>query len=164
MFVEFLIKKFFQSCRARTELLQIYGAFVAISVAMIFFIRSLYVKSQSIASTCSKTFWWALQTQTEWVTFEPVKIYHLGLKSQNFENPIFIFRCFSLKAVYLQVTKLLIMYSFTYTNIVFLLRHLPTEIIIFISVCYQMKCFVVIVFPFLGAGFCQYSTYFFYFM
>ena len=139
-----------------------YMAHLLLSVLQtIFLIRSFYVKSQSIASTCSKTFWWALQTQTEWVTFEPVKIYHLGLKSQNFENPIFAFGCFSLKAVYnycklqrlLQVAKFLFMYSFTHTDIVFLFRHLPTEIVIFINVCYQMTCSVVIVFPFLGVVF-----------
>ena len=37
----------------------------------------------------------------------------------------------------LQVAKFLFMYSFT--NLLF--RHLPTEIVIFINVCYQMKCF-----------------------
>ena len=70
-------------------------------------------------------------------------------KAQNFENPIFTFVCFSLKAVYnscrlqrlLQFAKFLMMYSFTHTNIAFLFRHLPTEIVIFINVCYQIKCF-----------------------
>ena len=45
------------------------------------------------------------------------------------------------------------MYSFTHTNIVFLFRHLPTEIVIFINVCYQMKCFSGNSFSFLRAGF-----------
>ena len=71
------------------------------------------------------------------------------------------FECFSLKAVYnssklqklLQVAKFLLMYSFTHTNIVFLFRHLPSEIGILINVCHQIKCSVVIVFPFLGEGF-----------
>ena len=106
-------------------------------------------KSQSIASTRSIKFRWALQTQTEWVIFELARTHHLGLKAQNFENPIFTFGFF-LKAVYnscklqglLQVAKFLVMYSFTHTNIVFLFRHLPTEIIIFMNVCYQMKCFI----------------------
>ena len=105
-------------------------------------IRSLYVKSQSIASTSNTTFWWALQTQTEWVIFEPARINHFGPKAQNLENPISTFGCFSLKAVYnswklqrlLQVAKFLFMYSFTHTNIFFLLRHLPTEIVIVINV------------------------------
>ena len=56
---------------------------------------------------------------------------------------------FPLKAVYnscmlqglLQVAKFLFMYSFTPINIVFLFRHLLTEIVIFINACYQMKCF-----------------------
>ena len=45
------------------------------------------------------------------------------------------------------------MYSFTHTNKSFLSRHLPTEIVIFINVCYQMKCFIGDSFPFLIAGF-----------
>ena len=109
----------------------------------------MYVKSQSIAPTSNTTFWWSLQTQTEWVIFQPAKTHHLGLKAQNFENLIFTFGCFSLKAVYnscklqrlLKVAKFLFMYSFTHTNIVFLFSHLPTEIVIFINVSYQMKCF-----------------------
>ena len=112
-------------------------------------IRSLYVKSQSIASTSNTTFRWTLQTQTEWAIFEPARTHHLGLKVQNFETPIFTFWWFSLKAVYnsckigslLQVAKFLFMYSFTPSNIVFLFRHLPSEIVIFIRVCYQVKCF-----------------------
>ena len=88
--------------------------------------------------------------------------HYLNLKPPNFEIPIYTFGCFSLKAVYnscklhriLQVAKFLIIYSFTHTNIVFLFRYLPTEIVIFINVCYMMKCLtVVIVFPFLEAGF-----------
>ena len=42
----------------------------------------------------------------------------------------------------LQVAKLLIMYFLTHISIVFLFRHLPTEIVIFINVCYKMKCFI----------------------
>ena len=129
MFVEFLIKKFFQSCSARTQDSHQCMMHLLLSVLQtIFLIRSLYVKSQSIASTSNTTFWWALQTQTEWVIFEPARTHHLGLKAQNFENPIFTFGCFSLKAVYyscklqrlLWVAKFLIMYPFTHTNIVFL--------------------------------------------
>ena len=125
-------------------------------------IRSLYVTSKSITLISNTTFWWALQMQTEWVIFEPSRTRHLGLKAQNFENPIFTFRCFSLKAVYnscklqrlLQVVKFLFMYSFTHTNIVFLFRHLPTEIVIFIKVCYQMKCFSGDSFSFFRSRFC----------
>ena len=75
--------------------------------------------------------------------------HHLVLKAQNFDNFIFTFGYFSLKAAYnscklerlLQVAKFLIMYYFTHTNIVFLFRHLPTEVVIFIKVCYQIRCF-----------------------
>ena len=86
----------------------------------------------------------------------------MGLKAQNFDNLIFTFGCCSLKAVYnscklqrlVQVAKFLLMHSFTHSNIVFLFRHLLTEIFIFINVCYQMKCFNGDSFSFfLGAGF-----------
>ena len=60
----------------------------------------------------------------------------------------------------IQVAKFLFMYSFTYTNIVFLFRHLPTEIVIFINVYFQMNCFSGDRFSFFG----EYSTYFFDFM
>ena len=111
------------------------------------------------------------------------------------ESNIYIW-LFSLKAVYnscklqglLEVAKLFFMSSFTHTNIVFLFRDLPTAIVMFINVCYQMKCFssdsfsffrsrfslssytfvtrwrvlVVIVFPFLAAGFANIlSTFWF---
>ena len=143
MFVESLIKKFFQSCSARTEFTRMYDAFITLSVA-----NDLLDYVKSVASTSNTIFWWVLQTQTEWVIFESARTHHLGLKAQNFENPIFTFWCFSLKEVYnscklqrlLQVAKFLLMYSFTHTNIVFLFRHLPTGIVIFINVCYQMKC------------------------
>ena len=104
-------------------------------------IRSLHDKSQFIALTSNTTFWWALQTQAEWVISEPAWTHHLGLKAQKFENPIFTFGCFSLKPVYnswklqrlLQVAKFLFMYSFTHTNIVFLFRHLPTKFVTFVT-------------------------------
>ena len=37
--------------------------------------------------------------------------------------------------------KVFVMYCFTHINIVYLFRHLPIEIVIFINVCHQMKCF-----------------------
>ena len=109
--------------------------------------------------------------QTERVIFEQARTHHLGLEAQNFENPIFTFGYFSLTAVYysckiqrpLEVAKFLFlfMYSFTYTNIVFLFRHLPTEIAIFINVCYQIKCFSGDSSSFFRGRFCSYPTYFF---
>ena len=121
-------------------------------------IRSLCVKFQSIVSPSNITFRWTLQTQAEWVIFEPARTHHLDLKAQNFENPMFTFGCFSLKVVYnscklqrlLQVAKFLFMYSFT----ILLFRHLPTEIFIFINVCYQMKYFSGDSFPFFRSRFC----------
>ena len=106
--------------------------------------------------------------QKECVIFEPARTHHLGLKAHNFENPIFTFWCFSLKVAYnscklqrlLRVAKLLIMYSFTHTNIVFLFRHLATEIVIFINIYDQTKYFSGEVFPFLGAGVANIPTLF----
>ena len=129
----------------------------------IFSISSLHVKSQSIASTSKTTFWWALQTQTEWFIFEPASTHHLSVNAQNFDSSIFTFGCFSLKAVYyfcklqrlLQVAKFLIMYSFISTNRVFLFRHLPTEIAISVCYfCYQMNCFSGDSFFFFRSRFC----------
>ena len=117
-------------------------------------IRSFYVKSQSIAWTGNTTFWWALHRQTEWVIFEPGRTHPLGLKVQYFENPIFIFGCFSLKAVY-DSCKLrsFCLCTLLLTLTVFLFRHLSTEIVIFINVCYKMKCFSGGSFSFLAACF-----------
>ena len=70
---------------------------------------------------------------------------HIIWVSKYIENPIFTFGCFSLKAVcnscklrrLLQVAKFLFMYSFT----TLLFSHRLTEIVIFINVCSQIKCF-----------------------
>ena len=109
-------------------------------------IRSLYVKSQSITSTSNTTYWWVQQMQTEWVTFEAVRKRYFGLREQNFEDPVFLFGWFSLKAARkLKLQKLLpclclctLFLTLTYS---FFFRHLPTETFIFITVCYQIKRF-----------------------
>ena len=59
-----------------------------------------------------------------------------------------------LLANYKDFCKILFMYSFTHTNKVFLSRHLPTEIVIFKNVCYQMKCFNGDNFSFFRSRFC----------
>ena len=95
------------------------------------------------------------------VIFELARIHYLGLKAQNFENPIFTFGCFSLKELnnfcklqrLLLIAKFFLMYFFTHFNIFFLFKHLPTEIVIFINVSYQVKCFSGDWFSFLGEGF-----------
>ena len=122
----------------------------------------MYVRSQSNTLINNTTLWWALQTQTERPIFEPARIHHLGLKAQNFENPIFTFGCFSLvyNSCKLQrlLQRLLFMHWFNYTNTVFLFRHLPTEIVIFAN---QMKCFSNNnFFLVLGAGFADISPAF----
>ena len=123
MFVEFLITKFYHSCNARTWFNPMYDAFVALRLVNDF-LDQVFVWQVASPLHWLAILWWALQTQTEWVIFEPVRTHHLGLKTRNFENPIFTFGCFSLKAIYnssklqrlLQASKFLFMYSFTHTS------------------------------------------------
>ena len=86
-------------------------------------IRTLYVKSQSIASTSSTTFSWAPQTQTEWVIFEPSKTHHLvsrhiTLTTQYLHLAVFFWKIFDSCKLqrFLQATKFFFMFSFTHTN------------------------------------------------
>ena len=75
-----------------------------------------------------------------------------NLRTQYLQLGIFLWKQYIIPASYkefLLVAKFLIMYSLTHTNIVFLSRYLPTEIVVFINVCYQMKCFNGDSFPFL---------------
>ena len=64
---------------------------------------------------------------------------------------------------FLQVTKTFaspkdfIYVLLTHTDTVFLLKHLPTEIVIFKNGCYQMKCFSGDSFSILGTGFANIS-------
>ena len=111
-------------------------------------------------------------THTEWVDFEPTsQNTPFGFQGTELWQPNIYIWVFSSKAAYnscklerlLQVTEFLFMYCFTHTNIIFLSEYLPTEIVIFISACYQMKCFTGDSFSFFGNRFCQYLTYFFYF-
>ena len=81
---------------------------------------------------------------------------HRTLRTQYLHFGVFLWKRYIILASYkdfLQVAKFLFLYSFTHTNIVFLFSHRPTEIVIFINICYQMKCFSGESFSFLGAGF-----------
>ena len=75
--------------------------------------------------------------QTIWVSR------HRTLRTQYLHLGVFLWKQYKILASYKDFCKLqfLFMYSFTHTNIVFLFKHLPTEIVIFKNVCYQMKCF-----------------------
>ena len=68
---------------------------------------------------------------------------HRTLRTQYSHLGVFHWKQCIIIASYKDFFKLqsFFMYSFTHTNIVFLFRHLPTEIVIFINVCYQIKCF-----------------------
>ena len=142
MFVEFLIKKFFQIlCSARTGFIPMHDTNS----------YHLYVKSQSIASTINATFWWALQMQIEWVLRQrTLRIHYLHLG-------VFLWKQYIILASYKDFWKLqsfwLCAPLLTRTNINFLFRQLPAEIVICIDVCYQMECFSGDRFSFLGAGF-----------
>ena len=75
--------------------------------------------------------------QTIWVSR------HRTLRTQYLHLGVFLWKQYKILASYKDFCKLqfLFMYSFTHTNIVFLFKHLPTEIVIFKNVCYYMKCF-----------------------
>ena len=81
---------------------------------------------------------------------------HRTLRTQYLHLGVFLWKQYKILASYKDFFKLqfLFMYSFTHTNIVFLFRHLPTEIVIFINVCYQMKCFSGDSFSFFRSRFC----------
>ena len=92
---------------------------------------------------------------------------HRTLRTQYLHFVVFLWKHYIILASYkdfLQVAKFLFLYSFTHANIVFLFSHWPTEIVIFINICYQMKCFSGDSFYFFRNRFCSYSTYFFDFM
>ena len=80
---------------------------------------------------------------------------NITLRTQYLHLGVFLSKQYIILPNYkdLQVAKFSFMYSFTHTNIVFLFRHLPTEIVNFINVVTRWSVSVVIVFPFLGAGF-----------
>ena len=112
--------------------------------------------SQSIASTRNTTFWWALQTQTEKSFLSQSEhSRHRTLRTQYLHLGVFLWKQYIIFASYklLQVAKFLFMYSFTHTNILFLFRRLPTKIVIFINVCYQIKRFSGDSFSFFGNRF-----------
>ena len=54
-------------------------------------------KIWTIAAIMGLTFWCLVQTHTECVPMEPGNTHSFGQNSANFENPIFIVGCFSLK-------------------------------------------------------------------
>ena len=119
MFVEFLIKKFFQSCSARTGFTPMHDVFVALRVVKIFLIRSLYVKSYSFASTSNITFWWALKNPNRLNHFWVSQSTLFGSQGTELWQSNIYIGCFPLKAVYnscklqrlLKVVKFLFMQS-----------------------------------------------------
>ena len=63
---------------------------------------------------------------------------HRTLRTQYLHLGAFLWKQYKILASYKDFCKLqfLLMYSFTHTNIVFLFKHLHTEIVIFKNVCY----------------------------
>ena len=63
---------------------------------------------------------------------------HRTLRTQYLHLGVFLWKQYKMLASYKDFRKLqfLFMYSFTHTNIVFLFKHLPIEIVIFKNVCY----------------------------
>ena len=75
--------------------------------------------------------------QTIWISR------HIALRAQYLYLGVFLWKQCRILASYKDFRKFqfLLLYSFTHANIVFLFNHLPTEIVIFKSVCYKMKWF-----------------------
>ena len=151
MYFEFLIKKFFQSCSVRTRFTPMHDAVVALCMASP---SSLYrLATQHFDEHCKRK-------QTESFLSQPK--HTIWVSRHRTLEPKFISGCFSLKAVHnsckferlLQAAKFLFMFSFTHTNVLFIFRHLPTEIVIFINVCCQMKCFSGASFSLFRSKFC----------
>ena len=126
-------------------------------------IRSLYVKSPSVASTSSTTFWWALQTLTEWI--EPAIFEHTiwvsrhrTLKTQSLHLSIFLWKQYKILASSKTFASCKVfIYVLLYSHVC-LFKNLPTEIIISKNVWWSVS--VVLTFPFLGAGFANISPTF----
>ena len=117
-------------------------AFIALGVANNLLDQVFVWQVLFTVSTSNTTFWWALQTQTEWVIFESVRTNYWvsryrTLKTQNLHFGVFLWKQYIILASY----KVLFMYCFTHSNIAFLSRHVFTETVIFINACYQRKCF-----------------------
>ena len=117
-------------------------------------IRSLYVKPPSVASTSSTTFWWALQTQSEWVTehWEPdiyiwMFFFESSIKFLQSHKDFCKLQRFCLYAPLLKLTKS----SFLST---YLLKLTSSKT--FVT---RKSVSVVIAFPFFRSRFYQYFTY-----
>ena len=162
MYFEFLIKKFFQSSSVRTRFTPMHDAVVALRVVNNLLYQVFVWQVQfhcidwqhnilmSIANANRLSHFWASQNTP------------FGSQGTELWEPKFISGCFSLKAVHnsckferlLQDAKFLFMFFFTHTNVLFIFRHLPTEIVIFINVCCQMKCFSGASFSLFRSRFC----------
>ena len=60
---------------------------------------------------------------------------HRTLRTQYLHSAVFLWKQYIILTSYKDFCKFLFMYSFTHTNIVFLFKHLPTELVI------KNKCF-----------------------
>ena len=142
MSIEFLIKNIFQSYSARTGFIPIHHTFVALRVVNNLFDQVFVMSSPSplhrlatqafddrYKSKYSESFL-RQQEHIIWVSR------NITLRTQYLHLGVFLSKQYIILPNYkdLQVAKFSFMYSFTHTNIVFLFRHLPTEIVNFINV------------------------------
>ena len=139
-----------------------HDAFVALSAVNDLLDQNLYVKSQSIASTSNTTFWWALQrkqnesflSQSEhiiWVSR------HRNVRTQYLHLSVFIWKQYIIQSSYKDFCILQSFWLCTPLPILtqsFFSWNLHTEIVIFINVSYQMKCFDGDNFSFFRSRFC----------
>ena len=127
---------------------------------IIFLIRSLYDKSYSLYRLATQHFderykhkqsesFLSQQERTIWVSRQRT------LKTQYLHLDIFLWNQYKIIASYKDFCKSQsFFYVLLYSHLVFLFKHLPTEIFIFKNVCYQMKCFSGDSFSFFKSKFC----------
>ena len=127
-------------------------------------IRSLYVKSPSIASTSSTIFWWALQTQTESQPKHTIWFSrHRTLRTQYLHFGIILWKQHKILASYKHFWKLqsvclctpLLTLTWSFFSSTYLLKLSSSKT--FVT---RLNVSVVIAFPFLGAGFVNISPTF----
>ena len=147
MFVEFLIKKFFQSRNSLQCQDKIHtdgwciccsqfckrSSWSGLCMSSPSRLHRLATQHFDARYNCKQSESFLSQPEhTIWVSR------HRTLRTQYLHLSVFLWKQYKILASYKDFCKLqlLFMSSFTYTNMVFLFKHLPTEIVIFKNVCY----------------------------
>ena len=158
MLVEFLIKKFFQSCSDRTGFTLMHDAFVALRVVndlldQVFLsqvpvhcIDQQHNILMSATNVNRVSHFWASQNA-------PFGSQGRTLRTQYLHLGVFLWKQYMILASYKDFCKSQKFWLCT-PLLTRTYRHLPTKIVIFINLCYQMKCFSGDRFSFFLSRFC----------